>query len=424
MIEPGDLYMLILLMSTAVLVGTQDTLVVSLDAAVQRALEVSPAVRAAEAAIAAPRGARAEAIWPFPVNPTLDFARVRRRSADGTSYDREFGIGGEIQIAGQGFIRAGAAGKRITAAEERVGNVVRTTALETRLAFMTLISAQRRKALVDSAAQFMDRLVRVARARLDAGEINGLDYNAALLQAARQRSAAERTRGDRIAAASDLARLMALPQDSVPRAATAPLLPAITLPPEEQLIGLALGRRPDYRAGLLERDAANQQVTAANLDGWIPALQLGAVAGREDGTDDLLGFSIGLAIPLFRRGQAERGLAVAERAAAEATLEATQRRIQAEIIAAVGRYERALAAERLFAEEVLEAARENVQLTERAFDEGKVGIADLIVLQSAAVEAQLEYVAVREEAYTGWFELAAALDTDPADVARIVGGQP
>jgi cobalt-zinc-cadmium efflux system outer membrane protein len=148
------------------------------------------------------------------------------------------------------------------------------------------------------------------------------------------------------------------------------------------------------------------------------------VAGREDGTDDLLGFSIGLAIPLFRRGQAERGLAVAERATAEATLEATQRRIQAEIIAAVGRYERALAAERLFAEEVLEAARENVQLTERAFDEGKVGIADLIVLQSAAVEAQLEYVAVREEAYTGWFELAAALDTDPADVARIVGGQP
>jgi outer membrane protein TolC len=69
---------------------------------------------------------------------------------------------------------------------------------------------------------------------------------------------------------------------------------------------------------------------------------------------------------------------------------------------------------------VLRAATENVTLTERALAEGEVSVTDVVVLRSAAVAAQLEYLDVLGEATAAWFELAAALNTSPAELAELL----
>lgn len=413
--------MLLLLLSAALAGAPQDTVSLTLEDAVRRALAVSPQVLAAEGAVRAPRGERAEEIWPFPSNPELEFGRARRDAPGGTTFDRGWVLTQEIEIAGQNFVRAGAAGKRVRAAEELIGDARRLTALEARDSYVTLVLAERRAALTDSAAAFAERLAAFARRQLEAGEINRLAYNAAVLEAARQRSVADRARADLEAAAADLARVLDLPPTSVPRTAPLPVLPSVRLD-TIAVFAVARQRRPDLAAADLVARAASQDVTAARL-GLVPNLLLGGVLGQEEGTDDLLGFSIGLSIPLFHRQQAATGVAQAEAATARAGYAATERSVLAEVRAAVERFRRAVQAEERFAGEVLQAATENVTLTDRAFAEGKVDITDVVVLRTAAVNAQLEYLTVRGDAYAAWFELAAALAVEPQDLTDLSGAR-
>jgi outer membrane protein TolC len=177
--------------------------------------------------------------------------------------------------------------------------------------------------------------------------------------------------------------------------------------------------RPDRAAALLGAQATGRDVTAARL-AIVPALELGATTEREEG-DNLAGIAIGFSVPLFRRRQADLGVARAAQAAARAEVDAVQRGIRAEVTASAERLRRARLAERRFAAQVLAAAADNVALSEVAFQEGKVGIASVVVLRTAAVAAQLEYLEVLGDAYESWFALAAAVGADPQDVQ---GGRP
>ncbi|MBA4073246.1 MAG: hypothetical protein C0497_15705, partial [Gemmatimonas sp.] len=75
------------LMGVAALLLTQDTVALTLEQATVRALAVSPVIRAADGAVRAPVGFRAEWRWPFPGNPTLALARTRRQVPPGTTRD-------------------------------------------------------------------------------------------------------------------------------------------------------------------------------------------------------------------------------------------------------------------------------------------------------------------------------------------------
>ncbi len=405
---------------TVLVQAPRDSVPFTLDAAVRRGVEVSPAVAAARGAVLAPRAERAEAFWPFPDNPSLEWTQLDREGPSGASVDRNFVLRQSVAVSGANFVRRSAAGARYQGALDRVADAERLAALEVRVAFAGLVIAQRRAALLDSAARFAERLEQVARARLEAGAVNQLDYNTAVLEAARQRSTAERAEADHVAAAAMLGRLLALGPDSMPRAERLPNLPEGPIAADEPLIATALAERPDRAAASQEVRAAEREGTAARL-AFVPTLQLGAVVGQEAGTDDLRGFTFGLSVPLFHRGQTERGRAGAVRAAAAAELDAVQRSIRAEVTAAAERLRRARLAERRFAARVLAAAADNVGLSEIAFEEGKVGIASVVVLRTAAVAAQLEYLEVLGDAYESWFALAAALGVSPQNVQ---GGRP
>lgn len=413
--------MMLLLIGVVLTGATQDTLTFSLDKAVARGLAVSPRVAAADGAVAAPRGSRAEALWPFPTNPALEVSRVHRSAPGAASRDRSFTIRQEIQIGGQNFLRASAAGWRIRSAEAIGADTRRVTALELRLAYTRLELTDQRATLMDTTALFAERLAEIVRVRLEAGEVNLLEHNAAVLEAARQRSAAERARAERAGASADLTALLALPVEVQPRTGGLPALPTSATPAMERLLSRAFAVRPDYLAAQATVSASGQAVTAATLEGWVPNLLVGGIIGQEAGQDDLNGVSLGLSIPLFRRNQASRGAARADQSLAEANLMRTQRTIRAEVEAARARYTRAREAARRFAAEVLQAASENVRLSERAFQEGKVGIADVVVLRSTAIATQLEYLEVLADAYSGWFMLSAAIGDDPVALTDFAG---
>jgi outer membrane protein TolC len=409
------------LIAAVVLTGSQDTMPFSLETATARALAVSPRIAAATGAIRAPRGLRAEARWPLPDNPTLEYGRVRRTSGGPTAYDRQWVVTQEVEIAGQWALRGGAASALVRSFEARAADARRLVALEARRAYAALAIAERRAALTDSAAAFGERLAEFARRQFDAGEVNRLELNAAVLEAARTRSSAERALADAEGAAADLARLLGLPRDTVPRTVPLPPVPPIVWDSDSLLLAIARGRRSDLRAAEEQRRSADRALSAARLS-LVPNLTVSALSGREEGTDRLLGVAVGVRIPLFHRQQTAIGVAQAERAAAAADEAATSRAIQAEVVAAGSRFRRARAAERRFATEVLRGATENVTLSERALTEGEVSLTDVLVLRTTAVAAQLEYLDVLQDAANAWFGLAAALAAEPAELGSVLGG--
>lgn len=411
--------MILALLGAAISLLPQDTISISLDAATARAVAVSPTVAAATGARAAPAGLRIETRWPFPTNPTLALGRVRRLTASATTYDRDLAVTQEVEIAGQSFWRSAAAAALVRAAEAGLADARRTVALDARVAYVALAMAERRSALTDSAATFAERLAGFARKQFDAGEANRLELNAAVLEAARARSTATRAAAAATAAAADLARLLGMPTDSTPRTTILPTIPALRWRTDSQLVQIARSRRPDLTARNALTRKAQLNVTAARL-AMVPNLTAALFQGREAGTDRLLGVSVGLTMPLFHRQQASSGAAHAELSAARAEALALDRAIQASALSAGARFQRARDAERRFATEVLRAADDNVVLTERALAEGEVSLTDVIVLRAAVLNAQLEYLDVLRDAATSWFELAAALAVEPADLDTLL----
>jgi len=397
----------------------QDTFALSMDHAVARALAVSPAVAAASGAVHAPRGLRSETRWPFPDNPEIEYGRTRRQGGT-NSVDRSWAVTQEVEIAFQWSLRGSAASELVRSAEARVADVRRLAALEARSAYAALAIAEGRAALTDSAAAFSERLATFARRQFESGEVNRLELNAAVLEAARTRSGAERARADAAAAAADLGRLLALPLDSVPRATALPPVPSLPGFPDSLLERVAFERRPDLRATTTLARSAAQSASAARRS-RVPNVTIAALGGEEGGTDQLLGVALGLRIPLFHRQQARIGAAESDVAAAEALVTGTRRAVRSEVLAAGTRFTRAHAAEQRFARDVLRAATENVTLTERALTEGEVSLTDVLVLRSTAVSAQLEYLDVLRDAANAWFELAAALAAEPAELPTLLG---
>lgn len=411
----------LLLLATAQTVVPPDTLTLTMTDAVTRAIAVSPSVTIAAGDVARVRGLRAETLLPFPTNPTVFYGQTERTTAASTTDDFDWLISQEIEIGGQSFTRRAAMSSFLRASEARVEDAQRRVALETRMAYLTLALTERQHFLIDSTAQFAERMAAFAQRQFDAGEINRLELNGSLLDAARTRSAAERARAALDVAAAEFARILAVPPDSLVRTAPLPPLPIVQWTAAPDVLPLARGRRPDLVAAGAEVDGTGGNLSVAQR-AFIPNLTLAAVGGQEGGTDDLLGFQIGLQVPLFHNGQAARGAAEAELATARATLVATERLIQAELQGGLARLVRSTAAERRFAAQVLGAATQNVNLTEQALMEGEVDLTDVIVLRRTAVDAQLEYLAVLADAYAAWFEVSTALDVDPLELTTLLTG--
>jgi len=100
--------------------------------------------------------------------------------------------------------------------------------------------------------------------------------------------------------------------------------------------------------------------------------------------------------------------------------DATARLIRAEVEAEARRYAGAREAERRFADDLLRAGAENAELASVAFEEGELDIADVVVFRSTALATRLEYLEVLANAYSAWFALAAALDSQPEEVIQLL----
>ncbi|MBI2795287.1 MAG: TolC family protein [Gemmatimonadetes bacterium] len=271
-----------------------------------------------------------------------------------------------------------------------------------------MFAASRRAELSRDVLALNERLSDVARRQLREGEISKLDFNLAVIELGRSRARTVGAARDRDDADLELRRLLGLDRraviqpivDSAHRhlaldstGAVVPGAGALAAGGRsvDALTASAITRRPD----LLARDAAvaraAAEVSLAGREAFPNLIARLTTEGAVTGGSTVPRVGIGLAVPILNRN----GGAIDARGAAHRQLQrdraSTVQRIRAEVEAAVRAYVAATTEVELLESTVLLPARENRQLLEAAYREGKVGLPVLLLIRNQVIDAEQAY---------------------------------
>lgn len=393
-----------------------DTLRVSLADARAMALRANPELAVARLDTAVARGdLRQAGIVRF--NPSADVLAA----AGGNGI--ESGVSQELELFGQRSARRGIGRASLARATAAVGNATRLTLGDVDRAFYRLASAARRTNLADDVLALNERLSDVAQRQLTAGEISRLDLNLALVELGRARARALAARREQRQVAAEFNRLLGVAPDApiVSVLDSTQHLPAVDtsgrVRPDvlrtgdslrllnvDSITTLALARRPDLAGGNAAAAEAAAAVSLARREALPNLVLRAAMEPRANGTGNVIRPGVGMTLPFLNRNQ---GAIQAERARLrqrELERTAIALRIRAEIVAAVAVYRSAAAEVEVLETTVLAPARQNRQLLEIAYREGKVGLAVLLLIRNQTSDAELEY-------WAAWLEEREALTT-------------
>jgi outer membrane protein, heavy metal efflux system len=359
----------------------------SLEEALARARDESPAVLIARARIEEARARLDGARVRFRDNPTLDVAAGPRRTDVGTLADLNVGLSQTFETGGQRAARIAAAEAGIAHDTADADEARRLALRAVALAHLRTVYAQARIEALGRAETVAEEVMAVADRRYAAGDIAVLDVNIARIALARARAARLGADGDRTMAAGELQRLLGLPPGS--SVVAVGTLRLQRRPDLAELLA-AVNNRPDLRAV-----AADMQEAAADLRlgraTTRPDVGLGARFTREEGQRAVIG-ALTVTLPLFNQGQELRAAGAARALRGRVERQTLLASIESEVRssdAVVAAREAALNA---FEREAMPGMGENEALARRSFEVGQISLPELLLIRRELVDTQLEYL--------------------------------
>lgn len=148
--------------------------------------------------------------------------------------------------------------------------------------------------------------------------------------------------------------------------------------------------RPDVAAREATLLQAQYSSTSARREA-LPNLLLRATIEQTSPTERAFRPGIGLSIPLLNRNQGFIASADAAASQAEESLRGLSLRVTAEVSAAVADYLAASTEVAMLRSAVLQAGRQNRDLSEIAYREGKIGLPEVLLIRTQATSAELDY---------------------------------
>ena len=415
-------------------IARRDTLRVTLGTSRARALRANPDLTAARNDTSIARGELRQ-------SGLLRFNPIADALAPGGGNGVEFGLLQEVELLGQRRARVRVARAGFDRSDAAIANATRVAIGDVDRAFYRLYAAAQQTQLADELLSLNQRLASVAQRQLGAGEISRLDYNFAVVEFGRSRSRALVARREREEIALEFRRLLGVAEtaevepvlDSTTQHTHRPDSLANVIGGEEtsltnaptfdidSLIALALGRRPD----LAERTAAvrqrQAQASLARREA-LPNLVLRLSSEQDLGATRSVRPGVGITLPVFNLNQGDVQARRAEARQAELDRAALITRLRTEIANAVSRYRSAFLEVEVLETTVLEPARQNRQLLETAYREGKVGLPVLLLIRNQVIDAEREYWASWLAERVALADLAEALATNINELSRANGG--
>jgi cobalt-zinc-cadmium efflux system outer membrane protein len=373
----------------------------SLDEAWRLAEISNPALQSAQAARFAAEGQLSDSRAPLWNNPELSTGLNRRTVPQAGSTDqryREWGLGlsQTFEIAGQRGFRADAAREDLAAVDAAIAELRQQLRSDVEERFVKVLALQRRIALERENLKLVENASQAIGKRVAAGEANRIEGNVAKVEAERTRNQLAALDEQRVTAQAELSQLLQLRPDARPE-----LSGDLTRPASYQRDALIeqAAQRP-----LLAAHAKRESAARSRLDleraGVYPDVTLGLNLAREGPSDlreRVIGMSVSVPIPLFKRNQSGIGKAMTELTQARIERQSGERDIRAAVQTQWTRYEQLTSRASRLKSSVLPPLEDNLRLSQIAFREGEIGLTELLLVNRQVLDGRRDMLEVETE---------------------------
>ena len=370
---------------------------------VQKFLEQSPYAREARARAAiAQAEAKGRSLY---ANPSFNYTREGAGLTEFFQAEQAIPINGRLKLLRQ----AGDSAVRATEAEGAFDIWQARTAL--RLAFYQLLGAQERERVYSIGLKEIENVIRVLRDREREGEGSKFD-----------RMRTERERAELLAELAlvqaemelERSRLIAFLPPATQIAAVSGQIETILGPLDgAALVQRAMGAREDFRAEQRRLEQFRLEERAADRL-KIPEPVLNAGFKRADVGQNRIenGGVVGVTIPLplFNKGQAEVARYSAEQERISARLQILTQRIRAAVEGTVRAFNVRVQARDRYRQELADSGPELIKIASVAYQEGEIGILQLLDAYRSQRQAQLRML-----------DIQAAVKEAQIELERVVG---
>ena len=391
---------------------------VDLSTVLRVAREVSPRLELERQSIAQARADRITAgVYP---NPTVTIGRAQQGGGQSTVFsgsaqqDAAFEL--PLLIAGQRGARIERAEREIEAARARVNAGASTLAGEAGAAFVALLAAQEKAALLSASATDIARLRDIVAGREASGAASRYDVARLDVEMGSLRARLEEARAEIVDRSGNLAALLGLPGwQPTAAGALAPMSVRGAAPPAERALSA-----PASIAAAREQASAESAIEVARRERWpVPAVSVGRTWTNDPyGAANRLGVTVELPIFDTRRGPLARAQADAHAAALRRNL------VTAELAANMQRLDNVIGARQTALERFEQDAGARLpalkQMAEDAYRLGRGSILELLDATRSRYELQqirIDLTAALAEAQVRLAALSGDLDPQSRSAA-------
>ncbi len=373
----------------------------TLEQAWRLAEQSNPALQSALAGRHAAEGQLGESRAPLWHNPELSY-QLNGRSAPQTRAQeqrfREWGLGlsQTFEIAGQRGFRLDAARADLEAVNAAIAELRQQLRADVEERFVKVLALQRRIGLERENLKLVENASQAVGKRFAAGETNRIEANIARVEAERTRNQLAALDEQLITAQAEFFQLLQLPPDA--GAVVSGDLTRSASYQRDALIEQA-AQRPQLTAQTKRESAARSRLNLERASVY-PDVTLGLNIAREGPSDlreRVIGLSVSVPLPLFKRNQSGIGKAMTELSQAQIERQAGERDIRAAVHAQWRRYQQLVSRAQRLKSSVLPPLEDNLRLSQIAFRAGEIGLGDLLLVNRQVLDGRRDALDVETE---------------------------
>jgi len=306
--------------------------------------------------------------------------------------DVEVKLSQEIEIGGQSTYRREATQKELEKATWELRETGQQVRFRVKSLFFTLLTLQEKMKQGKGSAGLFDRLLDAAKNRVRVGDAPEMILAQAEFELSLAKSNNLELQREYQGNLAELRTLLNLPiEEEI--TLEGDLKRKESIPDLKGLLESALRNRPDLAAQDAERRAAEAEVNLTRSE-RIPDVEFSAFYSREEGNFNIFGGGVSIPLPFFDRKQGELEQALARKSAADIQYRNLRQTVEKSLRSAWEQYQISETEIGLFGENVLERFRNNLELIQRAYEEGQIEIFEAITAQDRLIEAQVRYLDV------------------------------
>lgn len=326
---------------------------------------------------------------------TFDIEQLSARNNDRLGPFYSFTVSQLIKTAGKRSLTIDSSRLGASAAENDLQDAIRVLSNSVRKAYFNLLLAQKTAEVAKENKEHYQELVEINRLRLNKGDIAEADFLRIEVERLKAESDWNTANASVKAARSDLAKMLAWPDNALDINAAAhwPMAEALVKnTSQDDLIKKALDLRPDIAAARTRIEQAEKNLQLARKQA-IPDVTVGLGYNHDpqNTQSDFAGVNFSVPLPVFYQQQGEISQANTGLNTAKLALEQTEQQLKTEVVSALAKFEAATTVVNRFEKEILGKTDQIRTAAELSYNKGATSIIELIEAERIYKSVQLDY---------------------------------